>query len=68
LRDRTGCPVLGNASFNVSGEPMVCTPEEAFGCFRGSQIDVLAVGNGSLKNEDQDPRLARASRAALEPD
>jgi predicted NodU family carbamoyl transferase len=41
----TGCPVLVNASFNVRGEPIVCTPEDAFRCFMGNELDLLVVGN-----------------------
>jgi carbamoyltransferase len=56
---RTGCPVLVNTSFNVRGEPIVCTPEDAFRCFMGSEIDVLAVENCILRKEDQAPALKR---------
>lgn len=54
---QTGCPVLVNTSFNVRGEPIVCTPEDAFRCFMGTEIEVLAVGNCLLRKEDQDPGL-----------
>jgi carbamoyltransferase len=53
----TGCPVLVNTSFNVRGEPIVCTPEDAFRCFMGSDIEVLVIGNYFLKKEDQNPAL-----------
>jgi carbamoyltransferase len=53
----TGCAVLVNTSFNVRSEPIVCTPEDAFRCFMGSEIDLLVVGNSILWKEDQDPRL-----------
>ena len=53
----TGCPVLVNTSFNVRGEPIVCTPEDAFRCFMGTEIEALAVGNCFLRKEDQDPAL-----------
>jgi carbamoyltransferase len=53
----TGCPVLVNTSFNVRGEPIVCTPEDAFRCFMGSDIEVLVVGNCFLNKEDQPPSL-----------
>jgi carbamoyltransferase len=53
----TGCPVVVNTSFNVRGEPIVCTPEDAFRCFMGSEIEYLAVGNCWLKKEEQDPAL-----------
>ena len=50
---RTGCPVVVNTSFNVRGEPIVCTPEDAFRCFMGTEIEVLAVGNCLLRKEAQ---------------
>jgi carbamoyltransferase len=53
----TGCPVLVNTSFNVRGEPIVCTPEDAFRCFMGSDIEVLVVGNCFLDKEDQPASL-----------
>lgn len=53
----TGCPVLVNTSFNVRGEPIVCTPEDAFRCFMGSEIEVLVVGNCLLRKEAQNPAL-----------
>jgi carbamoyltransferase len=57
FKARTGCPVLINTSFNVRGEPIVCTPEDAFRCFMGSDIEMLSVGNCILRKEDQDPAL-----------
>jgi carbamoyltransferase len=68
FRELTGCPVLVNTSFNVRGEPIVCTPEDAFRCFMGSEIDVLVVGNFLLRKEDQDPRLALDYKSAFELD
>ena len=53
----TDCPVIVNTSFNVRGEPIVCTPADAFRCFMGTDIDCLAIGNCFLKKEDQDPSL-----------
>ena len=53
----TGCPIVVNTSFNVRGEPIVCTPEDAFRCFMGTNIDALAVGNCFLRKEDQNPAL-----------
>ncbi len=49
----TGCPVIVNTSFNVRGEPLVCTPEDSFRCFMGTEIDVLAVGNAYLEKNRQ---------------
>ena len=64
----TGCPVVVNTSFNVRGEPIVCTPEDAFRCFMGTDIDALAVGNCFLRKEDQDPALGRRYERTFEPD
>ena len=65
---RTGCPVLVNTSFNVRGEPIVCTPEDAFRCFMGTEIDVLVVGNAVLRMEEQDPSLRLDYKSAFELD
>jgi len=64
----TGCPVLVNTSFNVRGEPIVCTPEDAFRCFMGSEIDVLAAGNCYLVKDEQDPALKQNYKDEFEPD
>ncbi|MBI4030382.1 MAG: carbamoyltransferase [Proteobacteria bacterium] len=53
FKQKTGCPVLVNTSFNVRGEPIVCTPEDAFRCFMGTDIETLVVGNCILRKEDQ---------------
>ena len=53
----TGCPVLVNTSFNVRGEPIVCTPEDAFRCFMGSEMEILVVGNCFMRKEDQQSKL-----------
>jgi carbamoyltransferase len=50
---RTGCPVLINTSFNVRGEPVVCSPEDAYRCFMNTEMDVLVVGSFLLHREDQ---------------
>jgi len=68
FRDKTGCPVVVNTSFNVRGEPIVCTPEDAFRCFMGSDIEVLVCGNFYLKKEDQDPDLAEDYKDKFELD
>lgn len=57
FQQQTGCPVIVNTSFNVRGEPIVCTPEDAFRCFMGTELDVLAVGNCFLTKDVQDPNL-----------
>jgi carbamoyltransferase len=68
FRRRTGCPVLVNTSFNVRGEPIVCTPEDAFRCFMGTELDALAVGNCYLRKEDQNPQLKQNYETAFELD
>jgi carbamoyltransferase len=64
----TGCPVVVNTSFNVRGEPIVCSPEDAFRCFMGTEIDSLAIGNCLLRKRAQDPELRRNYEQAFEPD
>ena len=54
---RTGCPMVVNTSFNVRGEPIVCTPEDAFHCFMGTDLDMLVIGNCVLRKPDQPPEL-----------
>jgi len=54
FKEKTGCPVLVNTSFNVRGEPIVCSPENAFRCFMGTDIDMLIIGNCVLQKKDQD--------------
>ncbi len=68
FRERTGCPVLVNTSFNVRGEPIVHTPEDAFRCFMGTELDVLAVGDCYLRKVDQDPALKLDYQNAFEAD
>jgi carbamoyltransferase len=58
FKRRTGCAVLVNTSFNVRGEPIVCTPEDAFSCFMGTEIETLVAGNCFLSKADQDRILA----------
>ncbi|SMF52584.1 carbamoyltransferase [Alteromonadaceae bacterium Bs31] len=53
----TGCPIVVNTSFNVRGEPIVCTPEDAFRCFMGTNLEVLVCGNTILYKEEQNPAL-----------
>ena len=68
FKDRTGCPVIVNTSFNVRGEPIVCTPEDAFRCFMGTGIEILVCGNCLLEKDDQDPALLVDYRDAFELD
>jgi carbamoyltransferase len=53
FKARTGVPVLVNTSFNVRGEPIVCTPEDAFRCFMGTELDMLVCGNAILRKSEQ---------------
>ncbi len=64
----TGCPVIVNTSFNVRGEPIVCTPEDAFHCFMGTETEMLVVGNAVLHKAAQDPALKRDYKEAFELD
>jgi carbamoyltransferase len=57
FKKRTGCPLLVNTSFNVRGEPIVCTPDDAFRCFMGTDIEALVVGNCYLAKERQNQNL-----------
>ena len=68
FKAKTGYSVVVNTSFNVRGEPIVCTPEDAFRCFMGSEIEVLVIGNCFLKKEDQDPALKLDYKNAFELD
>jgi carbamoyltransferase len=64
----TGCPMLVNTSFNVRGEPIVGTPEDAFRCFIGTEIEALAIGNCFLRKPDQDEVLRQDYKSAIELD
>ena len=68
FKAKTGCAVLVNTSFNVRGEPIVCTPEDAFRCFMGTNLDVLVVENCFLQKSDQDPILLTDYKNAFELD
>ena len=57
FKEISGCPVIVNTSFNVRGEPIVCTPEDAWRCFMGTEIEILVAGNCYLRKDDQDPAL-----------
>ena len=58
FKELSGCPVIVNTSFNVRGEPIICTPEDAFSCFMGTELDVLVVGNAILIKTEQSESLA----------
>ena len=64
----TGCPVVVNTSFNVRGEPIVCTPEDAFRCFMGTGMDMLVVENCVLKKEEQNMSLQASHESTFAPD
>jgi carbamoyltransferase len=68
FKEKTGCPVLVNTSFNVRGEPIVCTPEDAFRCFMGNELDLLVVGNCLMRKTEQDSALKTNYSGAFEPD
>ena len=69
FEERTGCPVVVNTSFNVRGEPIVCTPEDAFRCFMGVDIECMVIGNCFLRKEEQDPSLVLENyERSFEPD
>lgn len=68
FKKKTGCPVLINTSFNVRGEPIVCTPEDAFRCFMGSNIDVLVCGNAFLDKGRQKAALRNSYHRNFELD
>ena len=57
FKEKTGCPLVVNTSFNVRGEPIICTPTDAFKCFMGTEMDVLAIGNFVLYKEKQNEAL-----------
>ena len=60
----TGCPVLVNTSFNIRGEPIVGTPEDACRCFLATDMDVLVLEDFILRKERMDPAVTAAARAA----
>ena len=57
FKEITGCPILVNTSFNVRGEPIVCSPEDAFHCFMGTKLDILVVENLYLIKTEQQREL-----------
>jgi len=59
FKEITGCPVLVNTSFNVRGEPIVNTPQDAFNCFMGTELDKLVIGNFYLDKNKQDQNLKK---------
>ena len=68
FKSLTGCSVLVNTSFNIRGEPIVCTPEDAFRCFMGTEIEMLAMGNCILRKAEQNSALKQDYRKSFELD
>lgn len=68
FKAQTGCPVLVNTSFNVRGEPIVCTPEDAFRCFMATDIEVLVAGNCLLHKAAQNPGTVPGPVGPFAPD
>jgi carbamoyltransferase len=68
FKEKTGCGVLVNTSFNVRSEPIVCTPEDAFRCFMGNDIELLVVENCILRKSEQDAALRIVYKDKFEPD
>ena len=59
FKEKTKCPLIVNTSFNVRGEPIVCTPSDAFNCFMGTELDLLSIGNFLLYKDDQKKSLIK---------
>ena len=68
FKEKTDCPILVNTSFNVRGEPIVNTVNDAFRCFMGTELDTLVIGNCFLKKKDQDPSLKKDYKDSFELD
>ena len=68
FKELTGCSVVVNTSFNVRGEPIVCTPEDAFRCFMGTEVEMLVIGNCRLDKDEQDAELELDYKEAFELD
>jgi carbamoyltransferase len=68
FKEITGCPILVNTSFNVRGEPIVCSIEDAFNCFMGTNLDILVLENFILFKKDQDQLLLKDYKIKFELD
>ena len=68
FKEKTNCPVIVNTSFNVRGEPIVCSPKDAFQCFMGTELDILLVGNCILRKKQQDKSLTEDYKEKYEKD
>ena len=65
---RTSCPIVINTSFNIRGEPIVCSPEDAYRCFMGTDLDILIIENSILYKEEQDSSLKNQYQSDYELD
>ena len=68
FKEKTGCPVIVNTSFNVRGEPIVNTPTDAFNCFMGTELDFLVIGNCILDKKKQDPKFKKNYKSEFQLD
>ena len=68
FKEKTGCPVIVNTSFNVRGEPIVNSPTDAFNCFMGTELDYLVIGNCILDKTKQNISLKRDYKKEFELD
>ena len=68
FKEKTGCPVLVNTSFNVRGEPIVNSPLDAFNCFMGTDLDYLVIGNCVLEKKNQNSNLKKDYSESFELD
>jgi carbamoyltransferase len=68
FKEKIDCSVVVNTSFNVRGEPIVCTPEDAFKCLMGTELDLLIVGNCIVRKESQNRSLVKSYRERYELD
>ena len=68
FKEITGCPILVNTSFNVRGEPIVCSVEDSFRCFMGTNLDILVCENFILFKEEQDKKLLKNYKNQFEKD
>ncbi len=68
FKEKTGCPVIVNTSFNVRGEPIVNTPTDAFNCFMGTELDLLVIGNFILDKKKQDSKFKKDYKSEFQLD
>ena len=68
FKEKTGCPVIVNTSFNVRGEPIVNTPTDAFNCFMGTELDFLVIGNCILDKKKQDLKFKKDYKSEFQLD